>query len=197
MQITIDVITSKILKFLSYFQYNAVVTLSYFFICLLVLLLDYITKKKSTNLLFTCYRDSIFNPLTYVRLFTHSLGHANWKHFTNNFFYILLIGPMIEEKYGSINLLYMMLLTSFIIGIIHITFKKTKLLGASGILYMMIVLSSFVNIQNGKIPLTLVLIILFHIIDEVIDLIKGKKEVSHLGHLVGAICGGVIGFYFL
>lgn len=185
----------EIVKFLNYFQYNSIVTLSFFFICLFVLILDYFTKKKSTKLLFTCYRGSIFNPFTYVRLFTHSLGHADWDHFRSNFFYILLIGPMIEEKYGSIQFIYMIVITSFVVGIVQVIFRRNGLLGASGVLYMMIVLSSFVNIQNGKIPLTLVLIILFHIIDEVIKFIKGKNDVSHLGHLVGAICGVVIGFY--
>ena len=50
-----------------------------------------------------------------------------------------------------------------------------------------------VNIVDNKIPLTLVLIILFYIIDEVKDLRK-KDNIAHYGHIAGAFCGGVFGF---
>ena len=52
-----------------------------------------ITAGKSNDILFSTYRSSLFNPLTYVRLFTHVIGHENWRHFSSNFLYILLIGP--------------------------------------------------------------------------------------------------------
>ena len=100
-----------------------------------------------------------------------------------------------EEKYGSMNLLIMLVLTSLVIGIINRMFSKNGLYGASGIAYMLIVLSSFVNIQGGKIPVTLALIILFFVVDEIIQLLKRKKNdnISHLGHLTGALCGLVFG----
>ena len=43
--------------------------------------------------------------------------------FVNNFLYILLIGPMIEEKYGSKNLTIMILVTAIITGIINMIFR--------------------------------------------------------------------------
>ena len=53
--------------------------------------------------------------------------------------------------------------------------------------------SAPVRLFDNKIPLTLVLIILFYIIDEVKDLRK-KDNIAHYGHIAGAICGGVFGF---
>ena len=76
------------MKYLSYFQINSKVILCYFFISLIVLLLKNITNKKS-NKLFSSGRGSIFNPLTYIRMFTHIFGHSNYNHFKNNFLYIL------------------------------------------------------------------------------------------------------------
>ena len=70
---------------------------------------------------------------------------------------------------------------------------RKRILGASGIVFMLIVLSACVNIVDDKIPLTLVLIILFYIIDEVKDLRK-KDNIAHYGHIAGALCGGLFGF---
>ena len=178
-------------------QYNSIVILSYFFISLGAFILNKITDGKSNKAFFSTYRDSIFNPFVYVRLFTHAIGHENWNHLKNNFLMILLIGPALEEKYGSINLLIMFLITAGITGILHNLFKKNSLLGASGSVFMLILLSSFANIEAGKVPITLILICLFYIIDEVKDGIMKKDKVSHLGHLIGAICGAAFGFYFM
>lgn len=182
-------------EIISKFDYNAPVILTYFFICLIILIIDKLCKGKFSATFFTTYKsDSLLNPLTYFKLISHSLGHENWDHLYSNFIKILLIGPLIEEKYRSINLLIAMVLTSLIIGIVNKVFGKGGILGASGVAYMLILLSSFVNMENGKIPITLTLIILFFVVDEVIKLFRRKKDgVSHLGHITGAICGIVFG----
>ncbi len=181
------------------FDYNSPVILTYFFICLIILLIDKLCKGKFSATFFTTYKnDSLLNPLTYFKLISHSLGHTDWDHLYSNFIKILLIGPLIEEKYESINLLIAMIITSLIIGIINKLFGKGGILGASGVAYMLILLSSFVNMENGKIPITLTLIILFFVVDEVIKLFRRKKDgVSHLGHITGAICGVVFGILTL
>ncbi len=179
-----------------YIQYNAPVTLSMFFISFLVWMLGALTKGKSTNKLFSTTRGSLLNPLTYIRLFTHVLGHSDWNHFASNYMKILILGPLIEEKYGSINLLVMIAITAFITGVVNFLKDGGSLRGASGIAFMFIVLSAFVNVTENKVPLTLILVILFYIVDEIRDL--GKKDnVAHYGHIIGAICGVVFGFAYL
>lgn len=182
-------------EIISKFDYNAPVILTYFFICFLILMIDKLCRGKFSKTFFTTYKnDSLLNPLTYFKLISHSLGHADWDHLYSNFIKILLIGPLIEEKYGSINLLIALVLTSLIIGIVNKFLGKGGILGASGVAYMLILLSSFVNMENGKIPITLTLIILFFVVDEVIKLFRRKKDgVSHLGHITGSLCGIVLG----
>ena len=181
---------------LNYFSYNSVVILTYFFISLGAFILNTISKGKANKLLFSTYRSSLFNPLTYVRLFTHCLGHENWNHFMNNFLTILLVGPMLEEKYGSIPILQAILITASITGIFNsIFFKNVSLKGASGTVYMFILLSSFVNISQGKIPITLILIFLFYIVSEIRDGLFKKDNISHMGHLIGAISGCIFGYF--
>ena len=178
-------------------HYNSILILSYFFISLFVLLLNYVSKGYVNETFCSSYRSSLFDPLTYVRAFTHIIGHSNWKHFSSNFLYILLIGPMIEEKYGTINLLIMILITALVTAIINALFSNKRIVGASGIVFMLIILSSFVNIQAGKIPLTLILIFIFYIVNEILDGMFKKDNVSHLCHLIGAICGFIFGFYWM
>lgn len=184
------------MELFSYFQYNSILILTYFLISLGALILKYITFGKSNELLFSSYRSSLLNPLTYIRFFSHAIGHQDFKHFTNNFLYILLIGPMIEEKYGTINLLIMMLITSGVTGVINHIIGRKRILGASGIVFMLIMMTSFVNIQTAKIPITLILIFLFYILNEIIDGIFKKDEISHTGHIIGAICGVIFGYLY-
>ena len=125
------------------FDYNSQVILTYLFISLGACFLNFITRGKSNKLLFSSYRSSPLNPLTYVRLFTHSIGHKDLDHLIHNFLFILLVGPMIEEKYGSINLIIMLVITSLIIGIFNSLFSNYVITGASGNVYMLILLSSF------------------------------------------------------
>lgn len=180
------------------FDYNSKVIISYLLISLIAWFFNKLTKGKTNELFFENYRSSPINPLTYIRLFTHCIGHKDLDHLIRNFLYILLIGPMIEEKYGSINLIIMFLITSLVIAIFNIIFTNKAVLGASGNVYMLIVLSSFSNISEGKIPLTVVLICIFYVISEMKNSITDRKsKVYHDGHLIGALCGLLFGIYFL
>ena len=180
------------------FDYNSKVIITYLLICLGAWFLNIITRGTTNKLFFSNYRSSPLNPLTYIRLFTHSIGHQDLDHLISNFLYILLVGPMIEEKYGSINLIIMFLITSLVIAIYNIIFTNNAVLGASGNVYMLIVLSSFSNISEGKIPLTVLLILVFFVLGEVKkSLLEHKTKVYHDGHIIGALCGLLFGFFFL
>jgi membrane associated rhomboid family serine protease len=101
-----------------------------------------------------------------------------------------------NRSYGSINLLIIILITSFATGIVNFIIGKNKILGSSDIVYMLIILSSFTNLESGKIPITLILIITFYIVDEIFAINK-KDNISHTSHLIGAIAGCIYGFYIL
>ena len=114
--------------------FNSPVILSFVGVCLLALILDKITGGISTLKLFSVYRSSFLNPLTYVRLIGHIFGHARWSHFINNIMMILILGPMLEEKYGSKDILLVILITAVVTGAFHMIFSPfTRLLGASGV----------------------------------------------------------------
>lgn len=176
-------------------SYNAPVVLSFVFICFVVTLLGVITKGNSTALLFSTYSSSWINPLTYIRLFTHVIGHSGFEHLISNAMYLLLLGPMLEEKYGSKLILKVIIITAFVTGIIHcIFFGNSALCGASGVVFAFIVLSSFTAFKEGEIPLSFILVVVLFVGREIYDGIMIKDNISNLTHIIGGGIGSVIGF---
>ncbi len=176
------------------FQYNSPVTLTFAFISLAVLLLGITTNGVSTSLFFCTYKSSWSDPLTFIRMFGHVLGHAGWNHFSGNMVLFLVLGPMLEEKYGSKFFLKMIALTAFVSGMFYnILYPHNMLLGASGIVFMMIVLSSAAGMKEGRIPITLILVVMIYLGGEVINSLGSEDGIAHGAHIIGGICGAGFG----
>ncbi|MCL2839946.1 MAG: rhomboid family intramembrane serine protease [Defluviitaleaceae bacterium] len=177
-------------------QYNAPVILTFAVVSLLALGLAELTNGQSNRLLFSVYRAPFSDPLMYLRLFTHAIGHANMAHFFNNFMIILIIGPMLEERYGSKWLISMMVVTAFVTGVLHLVVSDAAKLGASGIVFMLILLGSFTNLQKGRIPLTLILALGIYIGREVMAAATADvtNNIAYMTHIVGGLCGAMFGF---
>lgn len=182
-------------KLFSHIKFNAPVTLSFVMVCGLSLLLNKITAGWANNHLFCTYRSGLLNPFTYVRAFGHTIGHAGWAHFAGNMTYILLLGPLVEEKYGSRNLLEMMGITAVVTAILHaLLCPGIRLLGASGIVFMLIILSSISNVKSGEIPITFIIICVIFIGGQILDSFH-VDNISQLGHIAGGTCGGCFGLF--
>ncbi|MDO5559539.1 MAG: rhomboid family intramembrane serine protease [Oscillospiraceae bacterium] len=182
-------------KFLQKFQYNSPVILTFTLIAVIVQLISCIPGTEWFHKLFCAYRGSPINPLTYIRLFTHVIGHSGWPHLIGNFTYILLVGPMLEEKYGSKKLLIMMAITAFVTGLVNILIFNVTLCGASGIVFMLILLASCANFSEGKIPVTLILVGVAYIGNEMIAAFS-DDNISQLSHIIGGLFGGFFGYLF-
>jgi membrane associated rhomboid family serine protease len=129
-----------------------------------------------------------------VVLFTHVIGHANWNHLISNFAFILLIGPMLESIYGSLSLLLMIAVTALVTGVLNILFFPTALLGASGVVFMMILLASFTNFNKGEIPLTFILVLVLYLGRELFNSFS-SNNISEFAHIVGGFCVSLFGFF--
>ncbi len=176
-------------------SYNAPVSLTFTFLALAATIAGIITNGASTRLLFMVYRGSLADPLFYLRLFTHVLGHADLAHFTGNFTLFLLLAPMVESKFGSKNLFWMILFTAGITGILNvILFPTTALCGASGLVFMLIILAAYSLVSSNGIPLTFLLLAAVYIGNEIIGGLFAKDNISQFAHILGGLCGGVFGF---
>ena len=181
--------------------YNAPVTLTFAILCVLILLMnDFLLGKHLIPALFTApsrigteggfnYR----NALDYFRLFLHVLGHGDWNHLLGNFAFLLLLGPLMEERYGSKMVALMFAVTSFVTGVINVCLIPHPLLGASGIVFMLIILASITTLEKNVIPLSFIFVVVIYLGRELINAPK-TENISTVAHIAGGLCGSMFGF---
>ena len=175
-------------------SYNAPVTLSFSILAALVFLANYLLGG-AINTYFTS-PSSLHSPADYFKLISHIAGHASWKHLVNNFLIILMLGPLLEEKYGSALILFMIATTAALTAVISMFLLHNVILGASGIVFMFMVLSSLVNREYDEVPLTFVIVILFYLSSEIAAALLVNDGIAHSAHLIGGGIGGLFGFLF-
>ena len=176
-------------------SYNAPVTLTFAIFCALILLMDSLLGKHLIPAVFTAPGSPFdyHEPLNFVRLFTHVFGHADWNHLLGNFAFILLLGPLMEERYGSPMLALMMTITALVTGVINACLIPAGLLGASGIVFMLIVLASLSTIEKGEIPVSFIFVLAIYLGRELLGGAKAAN-VATVAHIAGGLCGSLFGF---
>ena len=175
--------------------FNSPVVLSFAIISFGVMLANYLTAGLSNQLLFVTYHSPLTSPLTYVRFFTHVLGHQGWSHYINNMMYMLLLGPMLEEKYGSRTLIEVILITGLMAGLVNwLLFPGVALCGASSVVFAFILMTSFTGFREGEIPLTVILVAIIFIGQQVYDGLLVQDNISNMAHIVGGIVGAIAGY---
>lgn len=174
---------------------NAPVTITFSSLCFLVFLLTTLTGSGIRNTLFSVYHSSLSDPLTYIRFFGHILGHENWSHLVGNLMYILVLGPLLEEKYSSRNMVSLILITAFVTGVLcYIFTPQVAMYGASGVVFAMIFLSSFTSFRDGTIPLTAILVAILYIGSQLYSIFFEGGNVAYLAHIAGGAVGAVLGY---
>ena len=176
---------------------NSPVVLTFSAICVLALVLDKVTARNSTALLFSVYRSgaSMASPFTYLRFFGHVFGHLDISHLTGNLMMLLILGPMLEERYGGKILTAVIAVTALITGVASfILFPNQALMGASGVVFAFILLASFTSFKEREIPLTFILVALLYIGQQIYQGIFVDDNVSQFTHILGGITGSVLGY---
>lgn len=171
-------------------KYNAPVSLTLIILSSLILFMNIHVNELLISSWFTADGRVNFNYsdyISYVKFISHILGHTDTTHFLGNAIYLILLGPILEEKYKSKTLLVLILVTAILSGVINALFIDTYMLGASGIVYLFIVLISFTNIEKGEFPLSVILVLGFYIYKEITR--ENPGDISVVTHLVGAVVG--------
>ena len=88
-----------------------------------------------------------------------------------------------------------MLATAVITGLVNIIFfPRVALLGASGIVFAFILLSSITATDGDAIPLTFIIVAVIYLGQQLYQGIFLADNISQLGHVIGGAVGSVLGF---
>ncbi|MGB0383424.1 MAG: rhomboid family intramembrane serine protease [Ardenticatenaceae bacterium] len=187
-------IRRRLLQFLKRIQYNAPVVLTFSLLAVAVQGVSSLWPSFTPTFFGLPSEMSLLNPLSYFRLVFYTAGHGGWEHLLSNLTFILLLGPILEEKYGSRAILWMMFFTALCTGLIHVLlFSQSLLVGASGIVFMLITLASIVDVKEGFIPLTFILIATIFLGTELINAFQ-YDNISQTAHIIGGVMGAIFGF---
>ena len=183
-------------------EYNAPVSLTFSIFCLVAFVLEkFLLEKMVPDLhLFTSLtkQGSEFafvasNPVHYVRLITYVFGAVNWNQLFISLILVLLLGPSLEINYGGKLLFVMMLISSFVSGVISACFSTVTLSGASSVIFMMIILSSYSAIEKKRMPLSLIFVFIFFFAKETMEMLA---ETSCFYPVLISLLGGFLGCVF-
>lgn len=134
------------------------------------------------------------NPVWYISTLTYIFGHADFEHVIGNLSIILLLGPLVELKFGWQKFSLMVVSTAILTAILHTLLWDNGLIGASGIAFMLIVVTSLLNTRGKDIPITFILVVLLFLGQEIYSSFK-NDQISHFAHLFGGAMGAFWGFY--
>ncbi|OOB76857.1 MAG: rhomboid family intramembrane serine protease [Epulopiscium sp. Nuni2H_MBin003] len=176
-------------------SFNSPIILGFSITCALALISNNLTAGFSNDFIFSTYRAPLNDPMMYVRLIGHVFGHADWDHFIGNMMLILVVGPLLEEKYGSFDIFILILITAILTGLANnLMFAHIQLLGASGVAFALILLSSFTSIKEGAVPMTFILVTLIYIVGEIYDGLFMVNNISNVTHIIGGATGATLGY---
>ena len=164
--------------------YNSPVILTFALLSLLALGLGKLTDGWTTQNLFCVYRSPLTDWLTYPRFFLHVLGHPDFAAYCSNIVMLLVVGPTAEERFGGKRILL----------VLWFFFPNSALMGASGVVFMLIVLASFAGMRTGTIPLTLILVLILYLGSEIFQAVTGTAGLAQLTHIAGGVLGMIFGF---
>lgn len=148
--------------------YDAPITLSFIFITAIIFILDQFALKGSlSEKILICsgrtngYSFDYTSPLSYVRIFAHVFHANNWINMLSNATFLLLLGPVLEERYGSIAIALTLFLSSLISGVLA-TFSPIPVSGPSAIIFLFILLSTITSFEKRNLSLSSILLFILY-----------------------------------
>ena len=182
--------------------YDAPVTLSFVIICAIIFLLNVLLAKsgKAGGL------EKIFAsptsqagvlpfipsaPVSYVRLFFYIFGAGDPSVMFTNLILIMLLGPAMEERYGSVIIGIMIFVAALFSGVLNACFSESSLVGSLPLVSMMIFLNAFMSFSKKKFPLSFAAVMVLFVL---LQVFTGAGAVRIIICIAGGLCGSLFAF---
>ena len=183
------------------FVYDAPVTLSFALAVLAIFLLDtFAFKGKLTSqwLLSPTSAEGIL-PFAFsdfhsiIRLFFHVFGCGDSPFLLCNMIFVLLLGPAMEERYGSVIIGIMIFVAALFSGVLYACFCKLPACGAEPVVFMLILLSTMMHLSRSKISASSIAVIILFVCMQALR----KNPNGAIGVIIiaaGGLCGSLFAF---
>jgi len=133
----------------------------------------------------------ISQPVSYLRLLLYIFGSHDGISLFTNMILIMLLGPSMEERYGSAIIGIMIFVSALFSGVLNACFCEASLVGAVPVVSMMIFLNAFMSFSKKKFPLSFVAVIVFFV---VLQIFAGYSAVRIIICIAGGLCGSLFAF---
>lgn len=142
---------------------------------------------------------ALLNPRWYLGLVGHVFAHQNLVHLAGNLAMLLLLGPGLERQLGSRRFLVILAALIVVTGAsasLLLAFTQRSLVGASGLVFALIMIHSLHGTRQREIPVSALLLALLWGAQELVGLFD-HTQIANSAHLNGALWGFLFGVYLL
>ncbi|MCR5284476.1 MAG: rhomboid family intramembrane serine protease [Treponema sp.] len=181
------------------FSYDAPVTLTFVLIsAILFILSTYVIKSGAVSILLASPTSQTGNlpfivkqPLSYLRLLLYIFGSSDINVLLSNLIMIVMLGPAMEERYGSVIIGLMIFVSALFSGVLNACFSADSLLGALPVICMMVFLNAFMAFSKKTVPLTFIFVI---VLIAFMQIFSGTGAVKFFICIAGGLCGSLFAF---
>jgi membrane associated rhomboid family serine protease len=193
-------------------MFDAPVTIVFVLLTIAVYFVNIMMKESLIPMMFTCRSlkaadpEAAFNlknALDYARLILHVFAYTDFPTLLINAVILLLLGSILEERYGSLMLFIMIFIAALVSGVLAVCSPQVPFTGTDSIIFMMIFLLSLTALAKHTVQVSwLLAFIAFTAYKAYGFTTTGTKNLSaiiqdNLGLLISlaaGICGSLAGF---
>lgn len=181
------------------FSYDAPVTLSFVIVCVFFFLLNtFVIKNGALGKILASPTTQagtlpfiVKQPLSYLRLLLYIFGSGEEVIYLTNLMIILMMGPAMEERYGSVIIGIMIFVSALFAGVLNACFCADSLVGAVPVVCMMIFLNAFMSFSKKTVPTTFLALIVFF---GFFSINSGMSAIRLIICIAGGLCGSLFAF---
>ena len=188
--------------------YDAPVTLTFVILCVFFFILNtFVIKNGGLGKILASPTSAagsaafiVKEPLSYLRLLLYIFGSEMGQAVSassgaavlfTNLILIMLLGPAMEERYGSVIIGIMIFVSALFSGVLNACFCEVSLVGSVPVVSMMIFLNAFMSFSKKKFPLSFAAVMILFV---VLQIFSGAGAVRIIICIAGGLCGSLFAF---